>query len=148
MREIDERRRSNSGFSHQDNISSTSEHTPTALGRKKYGTLGQNKDSGLAVAGVQMSARNGNKQNSVRGYTKYNKPDLGFGGGSGGTDSLPKSSVALTMAARKKELAKKAETQNIMIEQNKKRVLDALNKNRKKYWLIIKSWNESQWHVF
>lgn len=109
MRGIEERRRSNSGFSNQDNISSTSELTPTGLGRKKYGSLGQGKEPGLAVAGVQMSARNTNKLSSGRGYLKYNKPDLGFGGGSGGTDSVPKSSVALTMAARKKELAKKAE---------------------------------------
>lgn len=54
-----------------------------------------------------MSARNQKKAgfSSNRGYLKY-KPD--FGGGSGGTDSnqQPKSSVALTMAARKKELVK------------------------------------------
>lgn len=109
-RGTEERRRSNSGFSNADNISSTSELTPTGLGRKKYGSLGQAKEPGLAVNGVQMSARNNNnKLSSGRGYLKYNKPDLGFGGGSGGTDSVAKSSVALTMAARKKELAKQAE---------------------------------------
>ena len=42
--------------------------------------------------------------------------------------------VALSMAARKKELIAQAELSAQVIEKNKKKVLDALNKNyRKKY---------------
>ena len=41
----------------------------------------------------------------------------------------PRTNIALSMAARKRELAaKQSESSGPMIQQNKKRVLDALNK--------------------
>ena len=88
--------------------------------------MGQNS---LQIAGLQLVS------NRKANYpSKYERSHFNKEGSSLIGKGYGQRNVALSMAARKKEMLVHAEQTAQVIEQNKKKVLDALNKNYKKQY--------------